>query len=187
MSLIEFAWGMETGAVFFEPAIYLGGGSGKIDNGRLIGIAEAEFDTYDGSAFGAGFVSRIALSETLVRVGLDVRYLQYDGESDFMVDNLPALNERFDATTKHLEILAVLDYNDPHYRPYLGVGLSGFYNEFESKLNPDDTVEINTENPFGAKLGMEFHHFSDTGFYVDLELGYFGGGPMLALGAGYRF
>jgi hypothetical protein len=186
-SLLEFAWGMEGGAVFFEPAFYVGNGSGMIDNGLLIGIADAEFDTYDGSALGLGFKSRVTLAETLVRVGLDARYLQFDGESEFKVDNLPALDTKVDATTKHLEILAVIDYNDPHYRPFFGVGFFGFFNDFESQDGSGDDITINTNSPFGAQVGMEFHSIGDSGFYTTLELGYFGGGPMLALGGGYRF
>jgi len=186
VAVYSFSWGMEADQVYFEPAFYLGSGSGRVDNGKLLGVADAEFSDYDGNAVGGGFKSRIALADSLIRVGLDTRFIQFSGESDFKADGLPGLTEKYDGETKNLEILAVLDYNDPHFRPFIAGGFSGFFNEFESKPNPGTEVKIDPRNPFGLKVGLEFHHIGDSGFCGGLELGYFGG-PQIKLSTGYRF
>jgi hypothetical protein len=187
LSLFSFSWGFESTNAYFEPIAYLGAGTGAIDNGRLISLADAEFDQYDGFAGGGGFKSRLSLAETRIRVGVDGRLIYYEGESQFKVDNLPGLNKTYDSKTTFLEVVAVLDYNDPRFRPYIAGGFMGFFNKFENKSNTHDTVEINSENPFGVKGGIEFRHLFDSGLYATIDLGYFAGGPVFALGAGYRF
>jgi hypothetical protein len=187
LSLFSFSWGFESTNAYFEPIAYLGAGTGAIDNGRLISLADAEFDQYDGFAGGGGFKSRLSLAETRIRVGVDGRLIYYEGESQFRVDNLPGLNKTYDSKTTFLEVVAVLDYNDPRFRPYIAGGFMGFFNKFENKSNTHDTVEINSENPFGVKGGIEFRHLFDSGLYATIDLGYFAGGPVFALGAGYRF
>ena len=187
LSLFSFSWGFESTNAYFEPIVYLGTGMGTIDNGRLIGLADAEFNQYDGFAGGGGFKSRLSLAETRIRVGVDSRLIYYQGESQFKVDNLSSLNKTYNSKTTFLELVAVLDYNDPRFRPYIAGGFMGFFNKFENKSNTHDTVEINSENPFGIKGGIEFRRLFNSGFYATVDLGYFADGPVFALGAGYRF
>ena len=185
--LLEFGWGLQAGPVTFEPEFYLGGGGGKIDNGRWLGIAEGELDSWDGTAVGCGSRLRFTIdSESHFRMGFDWKYLRYEGTCNSIADGLPGLTLRQDAVTDHLELLAVVDYDGEHFRPYLATGVVSNFNEFTQVSNPANKIEIETREPFGAKLGLDVHRIGDTGFYSTLELGYFGG-VAFGLGVGYRF
>lgn len=186
LAVYELAWGFRADAIFFEPIFFFGSGGGMVDNGAYLAANGAEFDDYEGGVVGAGFKSRISLLDTLVRVGLDAKYLRFTGESDLKVDNNPNIIGEYDSETKHLEILIVADYNDPHYRPFLAGGISGFFNEFENHALASKEIEMDPRRPFGIKGGIDFINIANTGVYSGIELGYFGG-AQISLSVGYRF
>jgi hypothetical protein len=186
LNLFSVAWGFQTGRSYIEPAFYLGSGSGSVDNGKLAGIADAQFGNYNGSAYGGGLKTRFGLKDTLARFGLDFLYAQFKGESEFTVDGLPGLTAMHDAQTKHLDIQAVLEYDDPDYRPYLKLGIITTENIFESQVTPGNPVKMDTSSPFGARVGLDVLKLHRTNLNFNIELGYYSG-PEFSIGLNYCF
>jgi hypothetical protein len=181
-----FSWGMQAGKLYVEPLVLLGSATGTVENGRLVGIADAQFEEYKGSAFGAGVRLRFGLTETKVRFGLDLVSFSFAGESSFTVDGFPNLTTPHDAETSQLRLGAVLEYDDPSYRPYLSVGLLFNSSTFESQTSPGNPVLIESRGSFGARIGVVVKRLFGGPLDFEVALGYYEG-PLFKLGIGYRF
>lgn len=182
----SFGWGMQSGKLFLEPVVLFGSASGAVDNGKLIGIADAQVEEYRGSSAGGGLRMRFGLTGTAVRFGLDVLYSTYSGESDFTVDGLPALTAPYGAVTSQLQLALVLEYDDPSYKPYLSAGVLYHKSEFEDQSSPGNPVTVESRDVTGARLGAVIKSLFGSRLDFDVAVGYYSG-PLFTLGVGYRF
>jgi hypothetical protein len=181
-----FSWGMQAGKLHLEPLVFVGSATGTVDNGRLVGIADAQFEEYKGSAFGGGVRLRFGLTESKARFGLDLVTFSFSGESSFTVDGFPNLTTPHDAETSQLRLGVVIEYDDPSYRPYLSLGLLFNESEFESKTAPGNPVVIESRGSFGGRIGVLVKRLFGGPLDFEVALGYHEG-PDFKLGIGYRF
>ncbi len=187
---LVLSWGLDVERFFVQPRLLLGfTKDAELHGGELI-IGPLRFPGTVGEieAFmvGAGLDLRFKLQDSRLSFGLSGEILHGKGKARSWFNNSPSEKTDLDAEFASVEAGIVVQYNDPHFRPWVLVGLRHVENEFR---NPDDhraDFRVKSREVFGMRAGVDIRNIAGTAMDLKLQAGYIGG-LELGLGIVFRF